>query len=292
MLHLRPSRRRSALFSAPAAACALFASLGCHAVINPPNDALEKLLKPVATSSDSVTLEIFYARVPLEKDAAADGIWQQVDEQCFDAELRRRLLANGMRVGVINGALPAELSDLLALTSEMPESSSDRVINGATATPRVVRQVKQISRRDSMAVQASEPRAKSVVMFSEGQILGSKEYANVRGVYTLRAEATDGQRVVVRIIPELHHGDFRNRYQGSDQGTFVTMPSQEKKVFDSLTMEATLAPGNLLVLGCLPNARASLGGAFHYAAAGGREERKLILVRLLQVPPTEILAKK
>ena len=57
-------------------------------------------------------------------------------------------------------------------------------------------------------------------------------------------------------------------------------------------MEATLAPGDLLVLGCLPDAKASLGGVFHTADAGGQDERKLILVRLLEVPPSEILAEK
>jgi hypothetical protein len=46
----------------------------------------------------------------------------------------------------------------------------------------------------------------------------------------------------------------------------------------------------LLVLGSLPDAKASLGGVFHTANAAGREERKLIVLRLMQIPPTEILA--
>lgn len=292
MFDSRPPRRCSALCRALGLLCALSVAVGCQAVIQPPNDALEKLLKPVATASDSVTLEIFYARVPMEEDAAADDLWQEVDEQCFDADLRSRLLANGLRVGVASGALPAGLSNLLSLTSEMPESSSDRVIDGQSATPRVIRQVKQINRRTAMSLKASEPRAKATVLFNDGQSYGGNDYEQVVGVYSLRAEATSGQQVVLQLIPELHHGEFRNRYAGSDQGTFVTTPSQEKKIFDQLTMEASLAPGDMLVLGCLPNARASLGGTFHYANSAGREERKLILVRLLEVPPTEILAKK
>jgi hypothetical protein len=288
----RPPRRCYALCCAIGLGCALAATVGCQTVIDPPNDALERLLKPVATARDSVTLEIFYARIPLEEDAAADQLWQQVDEQCFDAELRRRLMANGLRVGVVSGSLPAQLSDLLALGSEMPDSSSDRVIDGQSATPRVMRQVKQINRRNSMSIQASEPRDKATILVSEEQGLGGGEYEHVVGVYTLRAESAAGQRVVVQLIPELHYGEFRNRYAGSDQGTFVTSPSQERKVFDRLAMEASLAPGDMLVLGCLPDARTSLGGTFHYANSGGRQERKLILVRLLEVPPTEILAKK
>jgi hypothetical protein len=270
--------------------CALAASCGCQTFIAPPNAALDKLLQPVATSPDSVTLEIFYARIPLEEDGKADALWQQVDEQQFDPELRRRLIANGLRAGVVSGSLPEGLAELLALQSEMPASSSSRVITGESAAPRVIRQVKQLNRRDSMAVQASELKDEAHVLISEDGRLGGGAYRQVQGVYALRAESQPGQRVVVRIIPELHHGELRNRYAGSDQGSFITTPSREREVFDKLTMEASLAPGNLLVLGCLPEARSSLGGVFHSVNAGGRQERKLVLIRVLEVPPSEILA--
>jgi hypothetical protein len=96
----------------------------------------------------------------------------------------------------------------------------------------------------------------------------------------------------VRITPELQHGDLRNRRMGSDQGIFLSTFSREREVFEQLTMQTELAPGDLLVLGCLPNAKASLGGVFHTANSGGQEERKLIVLRLLEVPKSEILASK
>lgn len=286
------SRREHALSSPLAIAlhCALIAMCGCKVFDVPPDVALEKLLRPVTTSPDSVTLEIFYARVPLEEDGKADALWQQIDEQCFDADLRRRLIANGLRAGIVGGALPEGLAELLSLTSEMPAKSASRVITGETALPRVVRQVKQISRRDSMSIEASEVRDEAHVLISDDGRLGGGVYRQAQGVYSLKAEMAPGQNVVVRLIPELQHGELRNRYAGSDQGSFISTPSREREVFDRLTMEASLAPGDLLVLGCLPEARASLGGMFHCVNAGGRQERKLILIRVLEVPPSEILA--
>jgi hypothetical protein len=287
---MAPSKRRLALLVGGAlAACA--ASLGCQAVIKPPEAALEKLLQPVATAPDSVTLEIFYARIPLDKDAKADAVWDQIDEQRFDAELRRCLVANGLRVGVVSGSLPEGLSELMELQSEASAPSEGRVITGDTAMPRVTRRVVQLNRREHSSIQASDVWAEAQVLISDDGRLSGGPFKQVQGVYSLKAETAPGQQVTVRLVPELHHGELRNRYAGSDQGIFLRTPSREKEVFDRLTMETALAPGDLLVLGCLPQAKASLGGVFHRVDAGGHHERKLILIRVLEVPPSEILAK-
>lgn len=258
----------------------------------PPKGGIEKLLRPVTTSPDSVTLEIFHARIPLEQDGKADALWNGVDEQCFDVELRRRLVDNWLRAGVVGGTLPPVLADLLQLKSKLPKESTDQVISTATAVPQVSRRVVQVNRRDPTSIQASELRDEAeVLMRDEGGCHG-RTYRQVEAVYTLKAQAVDGQRVVVRLIPELSHGELKNRYSGSTQGVLVMTPSREREVFDRLAMEATLSPGEVLVLGSLPDAGASLGGVFHTAVSEGRQERKLILIRLLEAPRSEILAAK
>jgi hypothetical protein len=272
---------------------AVCAWAGCQAALMaPPDAALEKLLRPVTTGPDSVTLEIFEARIPLDEDQRADALWQQVDEQCFDADLRRRLLANGLRAGLVSGTLPDELSDLLGLASEMPKDSSERVITPDSAVPRVTRRVVQVNRQGQRAIQASEVRPEATVLLSDNGQLHGKTYRQVEGRYDLRACSVPGQRVSVRLVPELHHGDLRNRYSGSDQGAMLIIPSRERESFERLTIEAELAPGDLLVLGCLPQAESSLGGVLHTVSTKGRRERKFILVRALEAPASEILAGK
>jgi len=287
------SSRKSAtrcLTIAAALCCALAA--GCQAFDKPPEAALRQFLQPATTSPDSVTLEIFHARIPLDREGAADALWEQIDEQRFDADLRRQLVANGLRAGVVGGAPPEALSDLLALQSDAPETSAVRVISKQSAVPRVTRQVKQVNRRDETSIRASEVQGEAQVLLSRKGVVGGKTFQQVEGVYTLQAEAIAGQRVRVRLTPELHHGDLRNRRVGSDQGIFLSTVSREREVFEQLTMQTELAPGELLILGCLPDARASLGGVFHTVSAGGQDQRKLIVLRLLEVPPSEILAEK
>ena len=278
------------LSHAAALLCAL--APGCQVFDKPPAAALEQFLQPATTSPDSVTLEIFHARIPLDKERTADAIWEQIDEQRFDADLRRQLVANGLRAGIVGGTPPEGLTDLLALQSDAPETSAVRVISNQSAVPRVTRQVKQLNRRDEMSIQASEVQAEAQVLLSDRGAMGGKTFQQVQGVYMLHAEAIPGQRVKLRLTPELHHGDLRNRRVGSDQGIFLSTVSREREVFDRLTFEAELSPGELLILGCLPDAKASLGGVFHTASAGGQDQRKLIVLRLLQVPPSEILAEK
>jgi hypothetical protein len=272
---------------------AVCAWAGCQAALNaPPDAALQKLLRPVTTGPDSVTLEIFEARIALDEDQQADDLWQEVDEQCFDADLRRRLLANGLRAGMVSGTLPDGLSNLLGLASEMPKDSPERVITPESAVPRVTRRIVQVNRQGQREIQASEVLPEATVLISENGKLHGKTYRPVEGRYALMAHAIAGQRVSVRLAPELHHGELRNRFSGSDQGTMLIIPSRERESFERLTIEAELAPGDLLVLGCLPQADSSLGGVLHTVSTKGRRERKFILVRALEAPASEILAGK
>ena len=282
--------RRSWLAGYLATACAL--ACGCQVFDKPPDKALESLLKPVAASSESVALEIFQARIPLDQEAKADALWERIDEQKFDAELRRKLVSNGLRVGVVGGALPEDLAKLLELDGDAAKVSDTQLITDQSAVPRVTRRVVQAKRGDPISIQVSELRDEAQVLLSQDGSFGGKTFRQMQGVYSLQAETIPGQRVKVRLTPELHHGDLKQRYAGSQQGIFMSIPSREREVFDELSMDATLAPGELLVLGCLPAAKTSLGGVFHTATAAGKDERKLILVRLLQVPPSEILAEK
>lgn len=266
---------------------------GCSAVLPaPPPGGIDKLLKPVTASPDSVTLEIFHVRIPHERDAEADRLWEGVDEQCLDVDLRRRMLANRLRAGVAGGTLPPLLAELLELKGELPKQSTEQEISSATAVPRVSRRVVHVHRRDPTVIHASEVRDEASVLMSDEGSFHGRTYRQVEAVYMLRAEATAGERVAVRLTPELDHGELRNRYSGSQQGLFVMTPSREREVFDALALEATLAPGDVLVLGSLPDAGASLGAVFHTAVGEGRQERKLVLIRLLEAPRSEILASR
>jgi hypothetical protein len=266
---------------------------GCGVVLSTavPSDP-QSLLRAVETGSESLKLEIFQVRIPADDPQLDEELWSTVDEQRLDVAVRRDLVRNGFRAGVLGGALPDLLARHLNLQSEMPEYETDRLITDQSASPRVVRRVLMLNRHNEATIQASVLRNHVNVLVNGDDGLQGHSYEQVQAVYTLRAEPTAGQRVALRLTPELRHGELRNRYSGGDreQGIFLVTPSRERQAYDRLMLSTELAAGELLVVGCLHDAPGSLGRVFHGVEVAGPAEQKLILVRLLQTPPSEILA--
>ncbi len=250
----------------------------------------QSILQAVKSRPDRTTLEIFQVRVP-EDDAQFDeDLWQAVDEQRLDLALRNRLVSNGIRVGIISGALPDSLARSMNLQSEMPEDSNTRLVDEQLAAPRVTRRVLQLKHREPAAIKVTEPQSLvNVFVNSENGVQG-RSYSEVEGVYAMQVESVPGQKIAVELVPELHFGEMKNRYAGSDQGIFVVTPSRERQVFDQLKSEIELSAGELLVLSGIPDTRGSLGDALHGSQLPGSHDQKLILIRLLEIPPSEILA--
>lgn len=276
-----------------ALACAL---VGCHAVLAPSDEALELLLTPIESAPESVTLEVFHVRIPVEMEDQVRGLWSRVDEQQIDNRTRSRLTANGLRAGTVGAPLPVELTELLELVDQpAPEDNAatgEKVITSLTAQPRITRRVEQLSLHEQMPITASEVRDKLQVIVSDQRGLSGNEYRQVEAVYSLKVTPQTGQRVRLSVTPELHHGELRNRRMGSDKGIFLMIPSRERESFSRLRISAEIAAGEILILGGLEDAGSSLGNAFHVAETSGTPQSKLILVRLLQVPPSEILAER
>ena len=250
----------------------------------------EQLLTPVETASNSVALEVYHVRIPVDRADSSVGLWDHLDEQFLPNAQRRELVGNGFRAGLVGGAMPDALAELIGLEAETVETSPERLITGLSAAPRVRRRVVQLDRHEQITVQASDlTESLQVLIVGEGGLRG-ETFHQAQAVYSLRAESVPGQQVVLRIIPEVHHGELRNRYQGSDQGIFMMTPSREREAFDSLQIEAELMAGEVLVLGCVAEAGSSLGHAFHRSQEEGPAEQKLVLVRVMQVPRTEILS--
>ena len=72
----------------------------------------------------TIPVEVIFVRCSAEDRQLREAIWEHVDEQVISDERRRALNANGLRVGVVTGQLPAEFADRLA-TSPVDESVGD-----------------------------------------------------------------------------------------------------------------------------------------------------------------------
>lgn len=251
-------------------------------------------LRAATTAPDSVTLEIFLVRVPANDRQFQQQLWNAVDEQSLDVEVRHQLVRNGFRAGLLCGALPTRLASSLHLESEAPQEgfNSERKITELSADPKVVRRVVQVNRHEPATIQTTSLLSEVDILLPSDQGLSGRSYKQVQPTYLLRAQAMDGQRIRLQLTPELQHGQLRNRYSPGDQGIFLMTPSRECETFDQLQMTADLSAGDVFVAGCLLDTPASLGSAFHNYDSSGPRELKLVLVRMLEVPPSELLVEE
>jgi hypothetical protein len=151
--------------------------------------------------------------------------------------------------------------------------------------------VDQLPNFESERRHARAGRTAELVVSEIGErwpVLFRDERGKVSGANLLRPQAVfqitslpqgDGQ-VRLRLLPEVQHGEAR--LQPSTAGGVLTiLPGRPSRKFDELQIEALLAPGDVLVVGKLPDRPGTLG---HHFFAGGvdRGREKLILVRLAQ----------
>src|SRR3954469_24038884 len=82
-------------------------------------------LKPAPASPDSVAMEIVWARFPANDPVLDDAAWRDIDETQIDPAVRRELVNNGIRAGVISGSLPPAIDKVLHQRTPADSTSED-----------------------------------------------------------------------------------------------------------------------------------------------------------------------
>jgi hypothetical protein len=257
---------------------ALLAPCGCTS----PIAKNKQLLKPAQMSPDSVVLELFFVRFPLGDPEANDQLWQEVDEQHFPADVRKRLMQNGFRVGILGGQIPIALSQLLELADKAaPSGRPDEVPLGEVTTePRVQRRHMPLRAGVAGQIVASGVYDQLPVLLSSPGELCGQTYYQAQGIFSVTAQSLGDGQVRLEILPEIHHDQAHQRWVG-DQGMFRLDSARPKRAFDELGISATLAPGAMLVMTSLPSRPGSLGHHF-FTDNKDQPQQKLLVIRLAQ----------
>ena len=88
-------------------------------------------LPPLRMSQESVTVEKLSVRFPYGDEDLNGPLWNDVDEQCFSPELRRRLAANGLRAGLVGLLLLLGGNGLVSLAEQKVASGIAALIVGS-----------------------------------------------------------------------------------------------------------------------------------------------------------------
>jgi hypothetical protein len=233
-------------------------------------------LVPLETSSSQVALEVVFLRL-VGSDAEIDeAVWREVDEQALTAESRRQLGSNGFRAGVVGRRLPEGLARLM---------ENVRVADGSTATVEsdpgqtgATRQWMFLDPGQRGEIVASAVQPLCHVLHVEGGDVFGKTYQNGQAEFSASVTPTDDGRSAVKLVPEVHHGSFRQRYVRG-QGMFQLDTSREKEVFDNLAINVPLRPGEIVVLSSIAEKRGSLGYRFFNEKIAEKRATKILFVR-------------
>lgn len=232
-------------------------------------------------SSDSVTLEIFFARGALG-DAMINGrLWNEIDEQRLPAELRRKLAENGFRAGVVGSHVPDDLAKLLTLTDKPhPRSDEPQPINLEEEPGVTLRLLQARAGKRNEVVCSGIYDQLPLLELEENQLRG-RTFHQAEGRFALKSFSEIRNRVELELVPEVHHGEQLPRWVGAD-GILRLDAAKPREVFDELRMRVTLAPGEMLVMTSLPSRSGSLGHYFFTQPTSERSSQKLLVIRAAQ----------
>jgi hypothetical protein len=288
-LFLRQGRRMMLSRRQVVICLSLALASGCARWQKEPMGDPVQLLRPAAASPESVTLEIFFVRAPWADPQLNGPLWERIDEQHFPAELRRRLAGNGLRAGLIGGQVPAELAAFMHLTDkQQPQKLEQRDVS-LEAEPDVRRRLLQLRSGRRGEILASDIYPSLPLLISDaGQVRG-RTYEKAQGLFAILATPQPDRRVELILTPELHYGEARQQWSGSTRdGILQLKMARPKETFADLELKTLLAPGQMLILSCLPDRPGSLGYHFFHDESGRGEEQKVLVVRLVKTPPGEL----
>jgi hypothetical protein len=254
---------------------------GC--VWNKPSSGGRSPLRPVQMSPDSVALDMFTVRFPVDEAEINGRLWEEIDEQHFPPQLRNLLRQYGFRVGVVAAPIPTELSRLLELTEAPPPTELGAHAVDLQSESTVLRRHLQLPARSPGQIVSSDFYDNLPVFCRDpgtGEVSGGT-LKSAQCIFAVRACPEPDGRVRVELVPEVHHGQAKRRF-ARENGVIRFNTERPKRSFDELTITAVLAPGQMIVLSSLPDRPGSLGHHFLTEDSSGEVEQKLLVIRLSQ----------
>ena len=95
----------------------LISLAGCRSIVTPQwsleDEVTKTTLSPPQLARDAVILEVAFIRVAANINSSDSTFWPGIDETHLSAGDRKQLSQNGIRCGLIAGALPDSLNELI-----------------------------------------------------------------------------------------------------------------------------------------------------------------------------------
>ena len=232
----------------------------------------------LASPAGHVSLQTMFLRLEGDDLTTLQKIWPQLDEISFDLTLRRELEQNGIRCGVVLGAVPPEIQRLLDATSQAlsddPMENFD-LNSDVSSHPQTILCKSGTSKDLTVKPQR---HGSLTVLHRDGTAKG-KTYLSPALMLKLCGVSRDGGGVRLSVRPFIEHGEYRSQVTGQAFAMRREV-ARETKHWPNLEVTRELQPNQILVLGST-NPPKALGAHFFTAEeSGGRQVSTLLLIRV------------
>jgi hypothetical protein len=254
--------------------CAAVAAGGCKKPLTPTDSAatqtvarsLGPTVAPEGLFVESVLLERPVGDAFLDRDLWAAAL------PVGEPETRTLLAENGLRAGVLTGRLPQKFQDLL-------NSDADAVDpHGMTFN----------SRKEAVIPTAGPTDPCQFALLAD---LAGKpkpvELKQARCGVLVKPQPADAGRVRVWCEPQIQHGDRRELYRPTEDGTrFTKFEEVPLEKYPAFGFEVTLGPEDCLVIGWSADRPATLGAALFGVEVDNRPRQRVLVIRGRQTSRT------
>ena len=230
----------------------------------------------------TMPIELTFVRYAEDDAELKTTLWNLVDDQFLPGDLRHRLAGNGLRLGLIRGLIPPELSARLTPTAE---ATGTEPADSPLATDRaVIRRVVQ-----TLAGQSNEivvtPRVDELVLLerdsrSAAEALSGHTYRAASAIFDVRVTPAADGGTELELLPLIRHGAVERNWIGDD-GAFRLEAGQQRTVLDRLIVNLPLPADGTLIISCAGEPSSSIGDAFFRDPRGRHDGCRLLVIRLL-----------
>ncbi len=225
----------------------------------------------------TIPVELAFVRFDEHDAGLREELWTFVDEQSLDAELRRRLNANGLRIGIVTGHLPAHLADrIVPARAAAAGAATEALAEDPAIAQRLLRLLPD---RRSEIVAAAELDELVLLEERDGAVQGGT-FHDATGLFALRVRPAADGRVQLDLTPEVKHGPMERSWVG-EEGMFRMEAGQRQHRREDLHVSLTLPLDAMLVVGCAGDRASTLGDALLRDHSGPKATMRLLAIRPL-----------
>ena len=236
-------------------------------VFNTNSDRPGRVIEPRYCKLDSAIVSR-----PVGDKVIDASVWNVADEQLIPPDARQAMEANGLRVGVITGSLPADVLEAFKPSPSQKETQWVHVaLPEGEHTPYVL---------------GGTTETVTLFLNHRGKVDG-RDYQDAGGRLLITPAHSGSKAVSIRIVPEIHHGDTRRTIAPLQnaapfaQQEFSIKDGQQEDILRELGVTVDLQPNQTLVLGCRPQQSRSLG-TFLFTQPEQNSDRMFQSVLLIQ----------